>query len=315
MDTDFENALERCLREIPQGRVATCGVIASALGDLRAARAVATWLVEHPNMAAAHRVVRSDGRPVLAAALPQLEDEGVHAIKGRVPIERVIQRWNSTGLFTALREEQKELANRVVERDDPVRFDRVTGVDLAYDGDHVYAAAATLDRGSLEPLEIATIRSTAKFPYVPTYLAYREFPGIEAAVNRLSRPPQLLLVDGHGRLHPALFGVACFVGIRLNVPTIGVAKHPLAGRVDPTSHSANGATPIRLDGRIRGYAWLPPGRSRPIYVSVGNRVSLERALEIVRTTTRHAYPEALRLADRMSKEMKRNEKREKGARQ
>src|SRR5207253_5317343 len=75
---------------------------------------------------------------------------------------------------------------------------------------------------------------TTLFRSIPTYLAYREFPGIGAAVRRLSTRPDLLMIDGHGRLHPALFGVACDVGVRLDLPTIGVAKHPLAGRVQPT---------------------------------------------------------------------------------
>ncbi len=233
---------------------------------------------------------------------------------GRVPVRHFLEGMKPVGFFTALREEQLRLAERVRE-DDGRDIERVAGIDLAYSGDRAYAVAVTIDRKTLEPLEVATVERTADFPYVPTYLGYREFPGIEAAVQRLSRRPDVLLVDGHGRLHPARFGAACFVGVRLDMPTIGVAKHPLAGRIDRTSPRAEGALPIRLDGEVRGYAWVPPDRSRPIYVSVGNRISLGSALKVVQETTRHGYPECLRLADRISKEMKRKEKQEKGVRQ
>ena len=315
MDADFAGALARGLRQVPRGRVATCGTIARALGDLRAARSVAAWILEHPETPAAHRVVTADGRPLLAEAMARLAKEDVRFVRGRVPPDRFMTRLQSVGLLTALREQQIRLAGRVIERDDGGPIGRIAGADVAYQGDRMYAVAVSLDRESLEPLEIAAIRRPVEFPYVPTYLAYREFAGIEAAVNRLSHRPDILFVDGHGRLHPALFGVACLAGVRLNLPTIVIAKHPLVGRVKSKSATEADAFPIQYNGRTRGYAWLPPGRSRPIFISVGNRISLENALHVVQQATRRAYPEPLKLADRISKEMKRNEKREKGAKQ
>jgi len=184
---------------------------------------------------------------------------------------------------------------------------------VGYQGDEMYAVAVSIALGNLDTIEIALVRRRVDFPYIPTYLAYREFPGIEAAVRRLSRRPDVLMIDGHGRLHPALFGIACYAGIRLDLPTIGVAKHPLAGHVQPASERHVAAHSVRIDGVTRGYAWTPPNRSRAIYVSVGHRISLPRALDLVRKTTQYRYPEALRIADRVSREMKGNEKREKGA--
>jgi deoxyribonuclease V len=293
--------------------VATCGAIARALGDLRAARAVATWLVDHPDTAGAHRVVRADGRPVLPGALPQLAREGIHHVLGRVPAARIVGPLEPTNLLTRLREEQRRLAEQVVERREPGHVGRIAGVDAAYDGDATFVAAACLDAKDLAPIEVVTVRGVTDFPYIPTYLAYRESPGIEAAVRRLKHGPDVLMIDGHGRLHPALFGVACYVGVRLNLPTIGVAKHPLVGRVKTRHSRANAPSPIEFNGRVIGYAWTPPGRARPVFISVGHRISLDRALEVVRDSTRHGYPEPLRVADRICREMKGNEKREKGA--
>src|SRR5205807_344029 len=91
------------------------------------------------------------------------------------------------------------------------------------------------------------------------------------------------------------------------------ASVALAGRVPPTSEKHEDALPVLIDGVTRGYAWTPPNRSRAIYVSVGHRISLLHAMDLVRKTTRDRYPEALRIADRISRNMKGNEKREKGA--
>ena len=197
------------------------------------------------------------------------------------------------------------LSERVVEEDMGVPFERIAGVDAGYDGDETYVVVICLDRNDLDPIDIAVVKRRAEFPYIPTYLAYREFSGIEAAVHRLDQRPDVLLVDGHGRLHPALFGIACYVGVRLDLPTIGVAKHP-----------PSGATAIEFQGQVRGYSWTPPGRERPIFVSIGHRITLERALDVVRASTLRGHPEPLKLADRIGREMKRNkrnEKRKKGA--
>ncbi len=313
MDPDFAEAVSQCLAEIPRGRVATCGAIARALGDVRAARAVATWLVEHPDTSRGHRVVRADGRPVLAGTERRLVQEGLPLAGGCVDASRIIALLPDVEFLGVLRAEQRRLASRVIERDARGPIEVIAGVDVAYQGDDMYAAAVSVALANLETVEIALVRRRVDFPYIPTYLAYREFPGIEAAVRRLSRRPDVLMIDGHGRLHPALFGLACYAGIRLDLPTIGVAKHPLAGRVQPTSENQADALSVRIDGVTRGYAWIPPNRSRAIYVSVGHRISLPRALDLVRKTTKHRYPEALRIADRISIEMRRNEKREKGA--
>src|SRR5713226_3768568 len=186
-------------------------------------------------------------------------------------------------------------------------FDLLRAVFHAAMGENImHIVAVSLDAKDLGLVEITAVKRQAEFPYIPTYLAYREFPGIEAAVRRLKQRPDVLLVDGHGRLHPALFGVACYVGVRLDLSTIGVAKHPLVGRVRPGTRSHSGASPIEFRGQVRGYAWTPPGRARPIYVSIGHRISIERALEVVRSSTLRGYPEPLRLADRIGRAMKRN---------
>ena len=306
VDLDFSKALQRCLDQVGPGRVTTCGAIARALGDIRASRAVATWIATRPETLGGHRVVRADGRPVLMSASREFSREGTRLFRGRVSADRILNVLEPTGFLTTLREEQWKLGDRVIERDGGLQVERVAGVDAGYDGNAMRIVAVSLDAKDLALTEITAVKRQAEFPYIPTYLAYREFPGIEAAIRRLKRPPDVLLIDGHGRLHPALFGVACYVGVRLDIPTIGVAKHPLVGRVRPGTRSPSRTSPVEFRGQVRGYAWTPPGRERPIYVSIGHRISLGRALEVVRGSTLRGYPEPLRLADRIGREMKRN---------
>ncbi len=184
---------------------------------------------------------------------------------------------------------------------------------MAYDGDRAFAAAALLDADTLDVLHVSTAETVADFPYIPTYLAFREFPPIQAAIEGLPTQPDVVFIDGHGRLHPALFGFACFAGVQLDLPTIGIAKHPLAGRAIPAASRVAGAVPIELEGTVRGYAWAPPGAARPFYVSVGNRISLPTALATAQRTTRRKYPEPLLVADRISKEKKGEKNTEEGA--
>ena len=250
---------------------------------------------------------------MLTDASHRLARERVPIRAGRVSASRFVAIRTAVPLLERLRREQRSLASRVTEEGTGDDAQRIAGVDVAYEGDRTYAAAVCVDATTLAVIEVATATGTVSFPYIPTYLAWREFPGVEAAVRRLSRKPDVLLVDGHGRLHPALFGVACDVGVRLDIPTIGVAKHPLAGRPLKRSGDDRAAIPIAVGGTTRGYAWIPPGAGRPIFISVGHRISLATALDLVKRTTRSRYPAPLALADRACKEMKRNEKREKGA--
>src|SRR5256885_16769638 len=155
VDVDFSEALRECRDQVGPGRVATCGAIATALGDVRAARSVATWLNTHPNAAGSHRVVRADGRPVLASASSQLEREGVQLERGRVPSKRILGALEPVGLLTALREEQRMLSERVVEEDTGGQFERIAGVDAGYEADETGAGAAVLYRKSPTPLEVS----------------------------------------------------------------------------------------------------------------------------------------------------------------
>jgi deoxyribonuclease V len=191
---------------------------------------------------------------------------------------------------------QQELAKKIVPRDSFGNINSICGVDVAYDNDIAYCSAVVMDRGGAV-IESARDRGVARNPYVPGLLMLREAEPIFRTLKQLNNDFDLLLIDGHGLLHPRKCGLACYVGVTLDRPTIGVAKKLLCGTV--RSDSA-----IELDGQILGHAIDIAGKKK-LYVSAGHRISLETAVKIVIELGAGGMPEPLRLADLDSKMQKR----------
>ena len=182
---------------------------------------------------------------------------------------------------------QKEIAKKVVATDDFGSINRICGVDVAYAGDTACCSAVVMEGGSVA--ESADSQTRIKHPYVPGFLMLREAEPVLRTLAMLKGGYDLLLVDGNGRLHPRKCGLACFLGVTLDKPAIGVAKSRLCGTVRPDGF-------VELASEILGYAV-----SKKMYVSVGHRTSLETAIAIVQKLG----TEPLRLADRNSKAQKR----------
>jgi len=143
----------------------------------------------------------------------------------------------------------------------------------------VHAAIAPLAWPDGEVLAPASATIVPRFPYVSGYLAFREVPALLAAWEQLAERPQLLFVDGHGRSHPRRLGIATHAGLVLDVPTIGLAKTILCGKVEGELGDAAGDHAPLID-RGERVAWALRTRPScaPIYVSPGHRMSLTTAL-------------------------------------
>ncbi len=138
---------------------------------------------------------------------------------------------------------QEALRSRVIARDRIGRVRHVAGVDASYDRTVgvTRAAVAVL---AFPGLERVSQRRT-RFPCVPGYLSFRETPALLAALAGLRRRPDLILCDGHGLAHPRRFGLACHLGVLLDVPTIGVAKSRLVGTHGPLPEARGAWVPLR----------------------------------------------------------------------
>ena len=210
---------------------------------------------------------------------------------------------------------QKSLAGQVERADRlgpggrrAIRY--VAGVDVAFEegGAITRAAVVVLRRADLVTVESAVVRRPTRFPYVPGLLSFREVPAILAALAALSQRPDLLLCDGQGLAHPRRFGLACHLGLLADLPAIGVAKSRLIGAHAEPGPAKGDWVPLMAPGKTGGRAERIGAvlRSRagvkPLYVSIGHRVSLRTALAFtLRGTTRYRLPEAIRRADKLSK--------------
>jgi deoxyribonuclease V len=185
---------------------------------------------------------------------------------------------------------------------------RVAGVDVGFeqDGRVARAAVAVLDYPGLALADQAVARVATRFPYVPGLLSFREIPAVLAAFERLRAPPDLILYDGQGIAHPRRFGIASHLGLVLDCPSIGVAKTRLIGahRTPPDRRGA--WTPLLDTGEgdsaeTIGAVLRTRKGVKPLYVSIGHRVSLATAVRwTMACCTGYRLPETTRWAHRLA---------------
>ncbi len=201
---------------------------------------------------------------------------------------------------------QEQLAKSVerVDRLGPVRT--VAGVDVAYDkhSDKLIAAVVVLDAQTLQVVAQASAQDVEKFPYVPGLFSFRELPPLMLALERLDVSPDLIVCDGQGIAHPRRFGLASHLGLLFDVPTIGCGKTRLLGEEDGTACVRGAAAALRDGGEIIGSAVCTQNGVKPVYVSIGHRISLETACDwIVRLAPDYRLPETTRQADQLVKKV------------
>jgi len=143
------------------------------------------------------------------------------------------------------------------------------------------------------------------FPYIPSYLAFRELPPLLAALRSLPSEPSLLFVDGHGILHPAKCGIAAQLGITAKIPTIGVGKSYLVGEINSKTIRKGAAVPVRFGGKIMGYAFRSSESRHPILISPGNLITPKTALRLTRAVCLSRVPEPIRQAHVIATEKRR----------
>jgi deoxyribonuclease V len=193
----------------------------------------------------------------------------------------------------------------------------VAGVDQAFIGDRAVSAVVCLRGG--EVVERAHAVTDLDVPYVPGLLSFREGGPILAAFEALSSTPDLLVFDASGRIHFRQAGLATHLGVVLDVPSVGVAKSLLCGRVegDVDGRPEGWRAPVVADadvdapdGTVLGYAYQSRQYDsnpiiNPLYVSPGHRVSAATTVDLVeRLGAGYKLPEPTRLADAYADECK-----------
>lgn len=164
----------------------------------------------------------------------------------------------------------------------------VAGVDVSYWSDikgkeYGVCCIVVIDYATKKIIEKVDYTDEVKISYIPGYLAFRELPLILNAVKKMSSKPDLYMFDGNGYLHYRKMGIATHASFYLNKPTIGVAKNYLkiAGVSFSEPQNISGSyTLIRSQKDVYGAAVRTRANAKPIYVSCGNWIDLDTAIDI-----------------------------------
>ena len=192
---------------------------------------------------------------------------------------------------------QKQLAPQVERQNRFKDIKLIAGVDAGFPKDTARAAIAVLTYPALQVIETAVAEIPVTFPYVPGLLSFREAPAILAAFKKLDTTPDLLIVDGQGLAHRRRFGIACHLGLLLDLPTIGSAKSLLVGRHEELPPEAGSTVDLIDKNEVIGAVVRTRANVKPLYVSIGHRIDLPTAIHfILSTTRRYRLPEPQRAA-------------------
>ena len=313
---EFRSYFYDIVKQIPEGKVTTYGVLAEALGDKIASRAVGKMLNENPTpiIVPCHRVVMSTGKiggfgMGVEKKKELLDGEGIIVKRGRIKnFDKVLfTDFKARPVLEELRGEQDKAKEKIEIVDQVENPEIIGGVDVSYGEKKAYGSLSIWNEN--DEIDNVVVKMEISFPYIPTYLAYRELPVLKKLIKTSDISPDAVLVDGNGVLHPRGIGLASHLGVEMDIPTIGVAKSQLTGEINGDVSHEEPVKKITNNGKIIGYAYLSSSRAKnPIYISPGNKISFNTSLDVVKNYCDYKIPNPIRNAHIIAnKRRKKNE--------
>lgn len=199
---------------------------------------------------------------------------------------------------------QDTLRSQVILTNQSGNIKTIAGVDVGIDkpNNRAHASIVVVEFPSMQVIEQAQAFAPAEFPYVPGYLSFRELPALLNALRMLKSDVDLLMVDGQGIAHPRRFGIACHLGVHLNMPTIGVAKSKLTGTYHVPKNKCGTYVPLMDAGEQIGVVLTSKENCKPLFISPGHKMDIQTGVDItLQCITKYRLPEPTRLADKYSK--------------
>ncbi len=200
--------------------------------------------------------------------------------------------------LASLREVQKKIAKEVSLKDaaDISSIKTVAGFDVAFSEKHAFCTGVILKLPDFELVEKKHVMTPIAMKYIPGYLAFREGPPILEVLREFENEFDAAFVKGLGVAHPIKAGIACYIGMNVSKPTIGIAKELLEGEAKKER--------VYMDGEFRGHKIVTKDGARPLYVSSGHLVSQKTALELTKRclVEGHKMPEPIHLANKFNRE-------------
>ncbi len=188
----------------------------------------------------------------------------------------------------------------------------IAGVDTAFDHntDTLFASVCVFNFPDLTECERVSDSGKAIFPYVPGLHAFREGPVILKALARIRTRPDLIIFAGHGIAHPRRFGLACHLGLILDIPSVGCARKRLTGQHDEIDPEQGANVPLIVDNKDSGRVYRTREKVKPVIISPGHRCGINDAVNVVAKCLQgYRIPEPMRAAHRLANRIKRNNKK------
>jgi|Deesub1362B_J571_1020462.scaffolds.fasta_scaffold00504_20 deoxyribonuclease V len=183
------------------------------------------------------------------------------------------------------------------------KVNSIAGFDAAYKGGKIIGGCAVLSFPKLDLIEEKTIVKEINFPYLPSFLAFRELPVFIELFKLLKNVPDLIIVDGNGIAHPRKIGLATHLGVVLNVPSIGCAKSPYYPVNDPPPYKGSYQLMRNDKGEIVGVALRTKEKVKPVYISPGHLINFKKSIEFVLNCSIYRIPEPLRKAHQVASQL------------
>lgn len=202
---------------------------------------------------------------------------------------------------------QKQLSEKVQQTRLRNKPQTIAGIDCAFSRDkkRIIACVVVLNFADFEPIETTNASQKVVFPYIPGLLSFREAPVCIAAVEKLKREPDVFLIDGQGIAHPRRLGLAAHLGLFFDKPTIGCAKSRLTGTFQEPLSKKGAYNPLKDKKETIGAVIRTREKVKPVFVSIGNKCSLEDAIKVTLTcATKYRLPEPTRLAHQLVSKLK-----------
>ncbi len=204
---------------------------------------------------------------------------------------------------------QKELRDKVISKNGFKSIKTVAGADLAIlkDQKKLVCGIIVFSYPDLVEIERAWEVVDENFPYIPGLLAFREGPAIIKTYKKLKNKPDVLILDGQGVAHPRGFGIACYVGMLLDIAAMGIGKSRLYGtHREPKDNPGSSESLLSKNGEEIGVVLKTKKKTKPVFVSIGHRIDLSTSKKIALSCVRgYRVPEPTRLADKYVAELKR----------
>ncbi len=179
---------------------------------------------------------------------------------------------------------QEQLRTRVISsplEDETIQY--VAGIDVGFPKNKATARAAIalMQYPSMALVNQSLAELPVSMPYVPGLLSFREIPVILKALEGLSITPDVLITDSQGIAHPRRFGLACHLGVLLDMPAIGCAKSILVGKHGTLPEDRGSTTDLVDRGETVGSVVRTRDGVKPVYISIGHRLDLTSAVRII----------------------------------